>query len=117
MAGTSSIKKTFMEAPVWERVIIFTFADGDDAEVKQAIPINGILQKILVLVTGDGTTATVAIDDNGDNEIWTTAALAEAATPYIYNVSEPLDGIADVGVAPTADPGADWVVTVTLRGI
>jgi len=47
MAGTSSLKKTFVEAPVWERVITFTFASGDAAEVKQAVPINGILQKII----------------------------------------------------------------------
>lgn len=117
MAGISSLKKTFMEAPIWERVITYTFASGDAAEVKQAVPIGGILQKILVLVTGAAVTATVAIDDNGDNEIFTVAALAVAATPYIYNVSEPLVGIMDVGVSPSGDPGGAWVVTVTLRGI
>jgi len=118
MAGTSSLlAKTFTEAPVWERVITYTFASGDDAEVKQAIPVAGILQKIIVLVTGAGVTATVAIDDNSDNEIWTVAALAVAAAPYTYNVSEPLTGIMDVGVLPSGDPGGAWVVTVTLRGI
>lgn len=118
MAGTASLeKKTFLESPVWERVITYTFASGDTTEVKQAIPVAGILQKILVLVTGAAVTATVAIDDNADNEIFSVAALAVAATAYTYNVSEPLVGIMDVGVVPSGDPGAAWVVTVTLRGI
>jgi len=117
MAGTSSLEKIFMEAPVWEQIITFTFASGDAAEVKQAVPIAGILQKILVKVAGAAVTATVAIDDNGDNEIWTVAALAVAAAAYTYNVNEPLVGIMDVGVLPSGDPGAAWVVTVTLRGI
>jgi len=103
--------------PIWESVITFTFANGDTGEVKQALPRNGILQKIIVLVTGAAVTATVAIDDNGDNEIFTVAALAVSATPYTYNVSEPVSGIIDVGVVPSGDPGGAWVVTVTLRGI
>lgn len=118
MAGTSSLKEpSFREAPVWERTITYTFASGDTTEVKYALPMNGILQKILVKVTGAGVTATVAIDDNGDNEIWTVAALAVAAAAYTYSVSEPLAGVIDIGVLPSGDPGGAWVVIVTLRGI
>ena len=119
MAGTSSLKKTFMEAPVWERVITFTFASGDTAEVKQAVPIAGILQKIIVKcsgASGANPTATVAIDDNADNEIWTVASLAESTT-YTYSVSEPLVGVMDVGVLPSTDPLSAYTVTVYLRGI
>lgn len=118
MAGTATLKEpSFRESPVWERTITYTFASGDDAEVKYALPMNGILQKIIVLVTGAGVTATVAIDDNGDNEIWTVATLAVSAVPYKYNVSEPLVGVMDIGVVPSGDPGGAWVVIVTLRGI
>ena len=119
MAGTSTLQKTFMEAPVWEQVITFTFATGDDTEVKQAVPVKGILQKIIVKCSeaaGAAVTATVAIDDNADNEIWTVAALAEETT-YTYNVSEPLVGVMDVGVLPDTDPLGSYTVTVYLRGV
>lgn len=118
MAGTTSLKEgSFREAPVWERTITFTFASGDTTEVKYALPMNGILQKILVKVTGAGVTATVTIDDNGDNEIWKVTTLAVATPAYTYSVSEPLAGDMDIGVVPSGDPGASWVVIVTLRGI
>ena len=119
MAGTSSLKKTFTEAPVWERVITYTFASGDAAEVKQEIPINGILQKIIckpAAKDGAARTVTLAIDDNGGYEIFSAAALAED-TPYTYNVSEPLDGVIVVGILPSADPVAAWTIEVVLRGI
>lgn len=119
MAGTSTLLKTFVEAPVWERVITFTFASGDDTEVKQAIPVAGILQKIIVKCgscAGANPTATIAIDDNADNEIFTAAALAESTT-YPYNISEPLVGVMDVGILPSTDPLSAYIVTVYLRGI
>lgn len=119
MAGTYSIDKTFVEAPVWEQVITFTFASGDTAEVKAPVPLNGILQKILckpAAKTGAAATVTLAIDDNNDYEMFTQAALAEN-TLYTYNVSEPLDGVIDVGILPSADPAADWTIIVVLRGI
>lgn len=118
MAGTVVLKEPpFRESPVWERTLTFTFADGDTDKVKYALPMNGILQKIVVLVTGTAFTATVAIDDNGDNEIWTVATLAVSATPYKYSVSEPFAGVIDIGVTPSGDPGGAWGVVVTLRGI
>jgi len=119
MAGTSVLTPSFVESPVWERKIVYTFASGDDAEVKQAVPIAGILQKIIVKcsgASGAAVTATVAIDDNSDNEIWTVAALAESTT-YTYSVSEPLVGVMDVGVLPSTDPLSAYTVTVYLRGV
>ena len=118
MAGTAVLTEpSFRESPVWKRKITFTFASGDDGEVKYALPMNGILQKIIVLVTGAGVTATVAIDDTYDNEIFTVDTLAVSATPYKYSVSEPFAGVIDIGVTPSGDPGGAWVVTVYLRGI
>lgn len=116
--ATTAVQKTIMESPVWEQVIVFSFVSGDTAELKQAIPINGILQKIIAKCSGAGAvvTATVAIDDNGDNEIFEVASLAESTT-YTYNVSEPLTGIIDIGVLPSTDPTSAYSVTVTLRGI
>ena len=120
MAGTSSLAgPPFVDSPVWERVITFTFALGDTAEVKQAVPVAGILQKIIVKCGGADSanpTATVAIDDNADNEIWTVAALAESTT-YTYSVSEPLVGVMDVGVTPSTNPLSAYIVTVYLRGV
>jgi hypothetical protein len=126
MAGsstlTSSVEKRNTEPhikPVWERVLTFSFVSGDTAEVKQAIPINGLLQKIVVTnsgASGATVTSTVAIDDNADNEIFSAGSLAEATT-YNYSVSEPVAGTIDIGVTPSTDPLSAYSVTVTLRGV
>lgn len=128
MAGTATVSSTVERRsdsldrrPVWERVITYVFsstAGGD--EVKQTIPINGILQKIIAksgAATGITGTFTLAIDDNDDNEIFTASGPAEGATST-WNVSEPLTGVIDVGVDPSDDPTAGtWTIIVTLRGI
>ncbi len=119
MAGTSSISKQFIEGVVWEQVATFVFASGDTAEVKQKIPINGLLQKIVIKrsgASGASVTASVAIDDNGDNEIFVVTGLAESLTTP-FSVTEPLTGVIDVGVTPSTDPLSAYTVTVTLRGI
>ncbi|GAG97988.1 unnamed protein product, partial [marine sediment metagenome] len=66
--------------------------------------------------SGANPTATVAIDDNADNEIWIVAAMAESTT-YTYSASEPLTGVIDIGVLPSTDPLSAYIVTVYLRGI
>lgn len=109
----------YHKLPVWEEVLTFTFANGDEAEQKIAVPINGLLRKIIVkcsAASGAVVTATVAVDDNADNEIFSVAALAEATT-YTYNVDEPLSGTIDVGVLPSTDPLSAYSVTVYLRGV
>lgn len=120
MTGTAAIgSPAFLDSPVWERIVTFTFASGDTAEVKQAVAVAGILQKIIVkcsAASGAVVTATVAIDDNADNEIWSEDSLAESTT-YTYSVSEPLVGAMDVGVTPSTDPLSAYTVTVYLRGI
>lgn len=120
MAGTAVLTSpVFREAPVWERIITYTFASGDTAEVKYALPMNGILQKITAVcsaASGAVVTATVAIDDNADNEIFSKASLAESTT-YTYDVWEALTGVIDIGVTPSTDPLSAYTVTVYLRGI
>lgn len=107
--------------PVWEVVATFIIeAEGGHAEIKQAIPVNGILQKIVAYsgaATGITGTFTLAIDDNGDNEIFTASGPAETATS-VWNVNEPVSGNIDVGVDTNDDPtSGTWTITVTLRGI
>ena len=119
MAGTAVLTEpSFRESPVWERTITYTFASGDTDEVKYALPMNGILQKIIVKCGANtaNATTTVAIDDNSDNEIWKVAALAYEDT-HTYSVSEPIKGVMDIGVLPSADPTSAFIVTVYLRGI
>lgn len=123
---SSSVQTAFLDNrltreknPVWERILTFTFASGDSTEEKLAIDLNGLLQKIIVKCSaadGATVTATVAIDDNGDNEIFTVAALAESTT-YPFSVSEPLSGSIDVGILPSTDPLSAYTVIVTLRGV
>ena len=123
---TSSVDRRNLEPnikSVWEYVLTYTIeAGGGASEIKQALPLNGILQKI-VTVSGDANgisgTYTLAIDDNGDNEIFTSAGPAENAAST-FNVWEPLTGTIDIGINPSDDPTAgsdDWTITVTLRGI
>jgi len=106
---------------VWEVVLTYTIEAGDgSAEVKYALPVNGILQKIIAKSgTAEGITGTftLAIDDNGDNEIFTASGPAEGATST-WNVTEPVSGVIDIGVNPNDDPtSGSWTIVVTLRGI
>ena len=103
---------------VWSQVWVYTFASGDTAEVTQAIPINGILRQIIVKCSGATAvvTATVAIDDNEDNEIWSKATMAESTT-YKIDLEELVSGNIDVGVTPSTDPLSAYTVTITLKGI
>jgi hypothetical protein len=122
MAGSVSSNYS-AQGEVWETISVFTFASGDTAEVKENLPVirksMGILQKIIVKcsgASGASVTATVAIDDNSDNEIFSVDSLAESTT-FKYNVSEPIAGVMDIGVTPSTDPLSAYTVTVYLRGI
>ena len=108
-------------APVWEHVLTYTLTTSSTgAEITQALPINGILQKIIIsngAAAGITGTLTLGIDDNGDNEIFTSAGPAETATST-FNVWEPVTGTIDIGVNPNDDPtSGTWTIIVTLRGI
>jgi len=75
---------------VWEKVVTFDIVSGDTTGAA-TIPINGLLQKIIVKVsdftTGNGT-VDVSLTDDGDNTVWSVTNLADPAT-YTYSVSEP----------------------------
>ncbi|MHC4121934.1 MAG: hypothetical protein ACYSSI_00040 [Planctomycetota bacterium] len=128
MAGTVSETSNTIAATnrkegedIWEVVLsyVLTSSSGGD-EIKHALPVNGILQKIIATsgaATGITGTFTLAIDDNGDNEIFTASGPAEGATST-WNVAEPVSGTIDIGVNPNDDPtSGTWTITVTLRGI
>lgn len=107
--------------PVWEYVMTYTMTSSSGtAEIKHALPINGIIQKVVAYsgaATGITATFELAIDDNGDNEIFTAGGPAELATSA-WSLNEPVSGTIDIGVAPGYFPtGGTWEVTVTLRGI
>lgn len=127
MAGTSTTvsfdqrDQDIIRFPVWEKVITYTFSStATAAEVKEDLEINGILQKIIAYsgaATGITGTFTLAIDDNGDNEIFSESGPAELGTS-IWDVDEPLSGTIDIGVNPSDDPtSGSWTITITLRGI
>ena len=102
---------------VWEKVVTFTLESGDTTGVA-AIPINGLLQKILVKVpnmqSGSGS-LDVSLTDNDDNTIWSVTNLGDSLT-YPYSVSEPLAREVNVVLGFT-NPGAAAIVVVTLRGV
>lgn len=109
--------KTKKNNDVWQAVVTFSLISGDTTGTA-TIPMNGILQKIIVTLTdmqsAEGTTD-VALTDGGDNTIWSVSDLAESAT-YAYSVSEPFSSEINIGLV-FDDPTAAATVTVTLRGI
>ena len=121
-ALTSVVEKrgdTLNYHPVWERVITFTFANGTASATTHNLNINGILQKLIVVAGASGSanpTATVAVNDNADTELFSVAGLVENSTT-VYSLSEPLTGVIDIVVTPSTDPLAAYTVIVYLRGI
>ncbi len=101
----------------WEKVVTFSLISGDTTGLA-TIPINGLLQKIIVKLSdmenAEGTTD-VSLTDNGDNTIFSVTNLAESAT-YPYSVSEPLACEVNVILGFT-NPAATATVVVTLRGV
>ncbi len=112
----------FTESPTWERIVTQTWATGDEhAEQSEPVAINGVLQKVILKVssvTGDPD-VTLTIDDNGDNEIFNSGAKDDGAT-YTFSLHEPVSGVIDIAVDPSADPGGSGqtlTVVITLRGV
>lgn len=101
----------------WERIITFSIISGDTTGAA-VVPINGLLQKILVklpdMASAEGTTD-VSLTDNGDNTIFSVSNLAESDT-YPYSVTEPLVNEVNVILGFT-NPAASVTVIVTLRGV
>jgi hypothetical protein len=101
----------------WERVVTFTLVSGDTTGAA-TVPINGLLQKIIIKVsnmTGAVVTPDVSLTDNGDNTIWAVTGLAESTT-YAYSVNEPLVNEVNLVLA-FEDPVGAGTITVTLRGV
>lgn len=102
---------------IWEKVTVFSIVSGNTTGAA-TVPINGLLQKIIITITdfttGDGT-VDVSLTDNGDNTIFSVSNLADPAT-YVYSVSEPIASEINIILGFT-NPAADETVTVTLRGI
>ena len=128
MAGTVTATSNTIEAvarkeseTTWEVVLTYVLGTSSGAdEIKFSLPVNGTLQKIIAksgAASGITGTFTLAIDDNGDNEIFTASGPAEAATSK-WSVNEPVSGVIDIGVNPSDDPtSGTWTITITLRGI
>ncbi len=105
--------------PVWEHVITATFDADDTTTITHALPVNGILLKV-ILNAPDGAngavTYQVTIDDNGDNEIFDSGEQAETLT-YAFDTYEPVTGTIDINIGPSAAIGDEQDIVVTLRGI
>lgn len=114
---------TLERYPVWEKKLTFVTDSGEHGEGTLAISsLNGILQKIIVVVPvtqATGKSVTVTIDDNVNNEIFNSGALAEGApATYVFSVSEPLCGTIDVVIDFDASVGTnDHTTTIYLRGV
>ncbi len=119
-AITTTIDKrsgTLNNFQIWEKVTVFSLVSGNTTGAA-TIPINGLLQKIIIKLTdmegAEGTTD-VSLTDNGNNTVFSVTDLAESAT-YVYSVSEPFASEINIVLA-FDNPTAAATVTVTLRGI
>ena len=119
---TSSVERRNQEPlikPVWEHIITATFDADDTTAEPYALPVNGILLKV-ILNAPDGAngavTYQVTIDDNGDNEIFDSGEQAETLT-YTFDTYEPVTGTIDINIGPSAAIGDEQDIVVTLRGI
>ena len=102
---------------VWEVKTTFTTIDGDTTGAA-AIPLNGLLQQIIVEVPdmADGEdTLDVSLTDNDDTTVWAVTNLTQGAD-YAYSVYLPFSEEVNIVLAHD-DPNAAVVMVVTLRGI
>jgi len=104
---------------VWEITATATHDADDTGDVTLSVPINGILQKVILVVPNftNAITGQVQINDNADVTIFDSGEQAKNAT-YTFNVSEPLSGTIDivVGVSGAAG-GTGGSIVVYLRGV
>lgn len=119
-AVTTTIDKrsgTLNNFQIWEKITVFSLVSGNTTGAA-TIPINGLLQKIIIklsdMESAEGTTD-VSLADNGDNTFFSVTNLPESTT-YLYSVSEPIATEINIVLGFT-NPGAAATVTVTLRGI
>jgi len=108
-----------VDYPVWDALVTASW-DADDAnDVTQAITLNGIIQKIVLVAPNceNAVTFQVVIKDNEGSTIFDSGEQNEDAT-YSWSVHEPMTGTWSVVIGPNAvlgDPHPD--LTLTLRGI
>lgn len=122
-AGTITVTETpevitrLNRYTAWERVVTFAIISGDTTGAA-TVPINGLLQKIIItlsdMASAEGTTD-VSLTDNGDVTFFSVSDLAESST-FSFSVYEPLVTEANVILGFT-NPGSSVTVTVTLRGV
>jgi hypothetical protein len=113
---------TLNRHPVWEKVITATFDADDTTALSLPVPLNGILTHVTFSVPQTTTSRTkqLQINDNGDNTIFDTGALAHVAgaATYNYSIDEPLSGTIDTVVTIAGTLGGSGVaMVITLRGI
>ena len=102
---------------VWEKITVFPIVSGDTTG-SATIPMNGLLQKIIITITnfttGDGS-VDVTLTDDGDNTIFSVTNLTDPAT-HPYSVNEPIASEINIILGFT-NPTDSQTITVTLRGI
>ncbi len=108
--------------PVWEKVVTATFDADDTTALSLEIPLNGTLRHITFTIPQTTTSRTkqLQINDNGNNTVFDTGALAHVAgaSTTTYNIDEPLSGLIDVVVTIAGTLGGTGVaMVITLRGI
>lgn len=104
--------------PVWELVVTGTLDGDDEGDATQAIPLNGIILKVVLVVpdTTDDPACEVEILDNADNTIFDSTD--QAVGTHTFNLYEPVTGTIDVVMGPAAAfGGTGGDIVVYLRGI
>ena len=118
-SNTTAKRNQTPNEDVWERVITANFDADDTTDVTLAIPLNGIVRSVVVVVpnTTNAITTQLQINDNGDNTVFDTGELAENDT-YVFATDLPLAGTIDIVIGVSGAVGASLSeIVATLRGI
>ena len=107
---------------VWEIVITATFDADDTTALSLATPLNGTLRHITFTIPQTTTSRTkqLQLNDNGNNTVFDTGALAHVAgaSTTNYTVDIPLSGTIDTVITIAGTLGGTGVaMVITLRGI
>lgn len=118
---TDQRKSTGYERPVFRvKLAQFVWASGATAAVSKNFPANGIVKAFTTVVNDNtsGATATVAILDEDSYTLYTSGAIAEAATTVTTALDIYVPSGSTVKITPSKDPSTTGMtVDVTFYGI
>ncbi len=94
-----------------------TFTSPDHAEQQETVILNGVITRIILVLSDsqNAITAVLTIDDANGIEVFNSGAKDENDT-YIMDLDCPVVGEITIGLDPSADPGDVLLADIILYG-